>query len=158
MESLTCSCERNALRLRRARNGVGHAFRQCLACGRAVGSAMRMDLALAEAGGPLPAFDDDLSDFWYQTVISARLQRREQQQVERRLEYEAYLCSPEWADRRRLVMERERGNCQGCQSRRAVDVHHRTYAHCTDEFLFELVALCRQCHERLHYPAEKDEP
>ena len=64
--------------------------------------------------------------------------------------YRQYLSSPEWAERRRLVMERARGICEGCAVNKAVDVHHTTYAHAGDEFLWELRAVCRNCHERIH--------
>ncbi len=33
---------------------------------------------------------------------------------------------------------------------RAEDVHHLTYARLYDEMLFDLIAVCRDCHERLH--------
>jgi 5-methylcytosine-specific restriction endonuclease McrA len=36
----------------------------------------------------------------------------------------------------------------GCQSR-ATQVHHLTYRHLGNEPLFELMAICRDCHEQL---------
>ncbi len=65
-------------------------------------------------------------------------------------EYAEYLASQEWWDRRTLVLERSNGLCEGCREAEAVDVHHLSYAHITQEFLFELVALCAPCHERIH--------
>jgi 5-methylcytosine-specific restriction endonuclease McrA len=64
--------------------------------------------------------------------------------------YNEYLSSSEWFDRRRLVMERDGGLCQGCRERRATQVHHLTYKHVTNEFLWELVAICDVCHWRIH--------
>lgn len=64
--------------------------------------------------------------------------------------YADYLKSEQWAIRRARVMERAGHRCEGCRERNAIDVHHLTYDHVTQEFLFELVALCRQCHERYH--------
>lgn len=64
--------------------------------------------------------------------------------------YLAYLQSPEWKDIRALVLDRSGGRCEGCAKRRARDVHHLSYAHLYDEFLFELVAVCRRCHVRWH--------
>lgn len=64
----------------------------------------------------------------------------------------AYLDSPEWAERRRLVLDRDEHRCQarleGCLGR-ASQVHHLTYAHCQLEPLFDLVAVCRLCHVTL---------
>lgn len=64
--------------------------------------------------------------------------------------YADYLKSVEWAGRRERVMERARGLCEGCRGRPATEVHHLTYEHVTREFLFELVALCGDCHARMH--------
>lgn len=155
MEPLMCDCECTALRLRTASNGTGHVVRQCLACGRSVGSAVKMAQAILEAGGTPPAFDHALVTAWDDAVAERLADAREQEQDARSAVYEAYLRSPGWAMRRQAVMEREHGNCQGCRKRRAVDVHHLTYANVMAEFLFELVALCRQCHERVHGEARR---
>lgn len=58
--------------------------------------------------------------------------------------------SSEWKTRRRLVMERAKGLCEGCRQADAAEVHHLSYEHLGNEFLFELVALCRDCHSRVH--------
>lgn len=65
-------------------------------------------------------------------------------------QYAEYLNSEEWWQRRTRVLERSNGLCEGCRNDEATDVHHLTYAHAGDEFLFELVALCAPCHERIH--------
>lgn len=67
-----------------------------------------------------------------------------------REQYAEYLRSEEWFGRRTKVMDRCNGLCEGCREAEAVDVHHLTYEHVTEEFLFELVALCAGCHERIH--------
>lgn len=67
-----------------------------------------------------------------------------------REQYADYLRSREWAERREKVMQRARGLCEGCRVRPATEVHHLTYEHVTREFLFELVAICGDCHARLH--------
>jgi hypothetical protein len=64
--------------------------------------------------------------------------------------YADYLKSEEWALRRDLVMQRAGGLCEGCRLKTASEVHHLTYEHATQEFLFDLVALCGDCHDRLH--------
>ena len=51
----------------------------------------------------------------------------------------------EWA-----VLQRAGHICQGCLSAKAEVVHHLTYDHVGDELLYELVALCRACHDRAH--------
>jgi hypothetical protein len=64
--------------------------------------------------------------------------------------YAAYLASEEWAARRDKVMQRAGGFCEGCRAQPATEVHHLTYEHVTQEFLFELVAICGDCHARFH--------
>jgi hypothetical protein len=68
--------------------------------------------------------------------------------------YADYLKSQQWADKRDRVLRRASYHCEGCAQRPAVDVHHLTYEHVTQEFLFELVALCRECHERIHLQSD----
>lgn len=64
--------------------------------------------------------------------------------------YSEYLASTQWAKRRRAIFARANGKCEGCGEGGAEEVHHLTYEHVGAEFLFELVAVCRKCHERLH--------
>jgi len=71
--------------------------------------------------------------------------------------YRAYITSPEWKSRRARVMKRCGGICEGCGDSAAVEVHHLTYRHFMEEFLFELVGLCQPCHERYHHEEEAPE-
>ena len=61
-----------------------------------------------------------------------------------------YLASHEWKERSSLVMQRASGLCEGCRKNRATEVHHLTYSNWGKEFLYELVALCGECHDRVH--------
>ena len=63
--------------------------------------------------------------------------------------YKAYMASEEWRMKRTLVMKRCGSICEGCGIREATEVHHTTYAHFANEFLFELLGLCHDCHERI---------
>lgn len=74
-------------------------------------------------------------------------------QPERRSEYADYLQSDQWRQLRRVVMDRCGEVCEGCRVTAAVDVHHLTYRHVGREFAFELVGLCRECHDRWHQEA-----
>jgi len=64
--------------------------------------------------------------------------------------YNDYLRSSSWGARRALVLDRAGDICEGCRQRRATQVHHLTYDHVTNEFLWELVAICNECHARVH--------
>ena len=65
-------------------------------------------------------------------------------------EYDAYLQTAEWQTRRRKVLERARGRCEGCGDRSATIVHHLTYKRRGHEMLFDLAAVCEECHRALH--------
>jgi hypothetical protein len=77
-------------------------------------------------------------------------QRKEQENREWWERYNQYLLSPEWAQRRALVMLRAGGLCEGCMIAPATQVHHLSYKHVFEEFLWELRAACNACHERAH--------
>jgi hypothetical protein len=64
--------------------------------------------------------------------------------------YQDYLASPAWKQRRDLVMWRAHGICEACLSARAEEVHHLTYEHIGHEMMWELKAICRACHEKIH--------
>lgn len=64
--------------------------------------------------------------------------------------YNEYLLSPEWAERRRKVIEREGGICQGCMDVDGTQVHHLTYDRVGRELLTDLVLLCDACHKNAH--------
>ena len=64
--------------------------------------------------------------------------------------YEKYLKSPAWKVKRDAVIKRDGGQCV-CGAH-ATEVHHKTYDNIGKEPLSDLVALCEECHERLHQP------
>jgi 5-methylcytosine-specific restriction endonuclease McrA len=73
--------------------------------------------------------------------------------------YDTYLQSPAWRDKRRRVLHRAGNLCEGCGVQRAVQVHHRVYPQdcppgselwIAREMLFDLVAICTDCHQALH--------
>lgn len=63
--------------------------------------------------------------------------------------YNLYLRSPEWRAKAALVLDRAHHRCEACGTRPATDVHHLTYKHVFDELLWELRAVCTECHEKL---------
>jgi hypothetical protein len=130
---------------------------QCARCGEIV-DYLRLDRGdtVPEGAEMLPPFDKPL---WQdlRERREARIEelvreegRRERGRAEWRRRYDAYMNSPEWRAIRGLVLERAGGMCEGCGIRRAVQVHHLTYEHLGDEFLWELRAVCVRCHERVH--------
>lgn len=65
-------------------------------------------------------------------------------------DYLAYLMSPEWAELRNVILERDGYECQRCGATAAeavLDVHHLTYEQFGNEAYDDLQTLCRECHE-----------
>lgn len=75
---------------------------------------------------------------------------------EKRALHAEYLLTDGWKARRKLVMERAGWVCEGCRINRATQVHHLTYDNWGSEFLWELVAICGECHGRVHEDREPD--
>jgi hypothetical protein len=61
--------------------------------------------------------------------------------------YSEYLRSDSWKNRRLLVLERDNYMCQACLSNIADEVHHLTYKHVFNEPLFDLISVCKPCHD-----------
>lgn len=75
---------------------------------------------------------------------------------EGREKYQAYLCSREWAERRRTVLRRCRNVCERCQANPADTVHHLTYERKYAERSEDLAAWCRRCHDFTHGKSDVD--
>jgi RNase P subunit RPR2 len=69
-------------------------------------------------------------------------------------EYSVYLESKLWKEKRELKLDRVNFICEGCGIEAATEVHHRSYEHVPFEMLFDLLALCRFCHNMLHLNRE----
>jgi hypothetical protein len=59
-------------------------------------------------------------------------------------------CGRPLASEARKVLARAHGLCEGCGERTATQVHHLSYKRVFDEMLFDLVAVCDACHDKLH--------
>jgi len=67
------------------------------------------------------------------------------------MNYKEYLQSEEWANKRIIVIEREWWRCKCCNSRKNLNVHHRTYETIhTDQEINDLTLLCWKCHTIIH--------
>lgn len=64
--------------------------------------------------------------------------------------YPAYLQSQAWDRRRNKVLARDGNICTACGDAQATEVHHLTYERVGREPLFDLVSVCKSCHESIH--------
>ena len=159
-EQFRCEHPESQIRWRRQSNGVRQAWRQCLTCFQVVGTAVKH----VEVPSDAPGFDEDARDDHWQQLSEAHSKYWQEQQRQREAEFQArrdhrreeyrdYLTTITWARKREAVLSRDDYVCQaqmvGCTDR-ASQAHHLTYDRIFDEPLFDLVAVCRNCHERLH--------
>ena len=155
-------CKHNRMDLRRGFNkgGAPVVRQQCLDCGCLVGRLVKQT--------PETKNLKDIEDSTHPEYLAKR--KDEKDAIARRYvalqkcrwrgssegrsyfqrSHAEYLSSPEWAERRQLVLDRSDGLCEGCRKERAAEVHHLTYRNWGNEFLFELAALCSACHDRVH--------
>ena len=151
-EHVTCELRRRVIK-----GGSITYVRQCVRCGQTT-SPVKAEIALAEVGDiVMPAFDTTLERAWNAQRSARYKQVFDSLSGKRSEEYEEYLDSEDWQAKRELVFERSGGICEGCRERKADEVHHLTYAHIGKEFLWELVAICGVCHERIHENDEADD-
>ena len=132
---------------------------QCLECHQPTTNYIKRDEVIRQgfAIELLPLFDNAARDKYWEDQDDMRARERAledtQKQAEwaqKRVDYQLYLRSPEWREKRELVMKRAGRMCEGCARKPAAQVHHLTYAHIRNELLFELVALCDGCHAVAH--------
>ena len=153
---LDCTCDTTAIRIRTQSNGVKIYALQCLDCGRQLRAISKQAPEIIEMPNRLP-FDTHLQAQWQ----ARQQQHRATQQAERdgarilegiewRARYEAHLKSTAWRMKRQQVLARAKDRCEGCGVHMATQVQHITYEHLGNEFLFELVAVCDDCHRRIH--------
>jgi 5-methylcytosine-specific restriction endonuclease McrA len=128
----------------------------CDDCGRLVGGALKHSLATADT--PELSREDAMRQdrLWREYAEQRDIEKRRQTE-QWRADYEAYLQTQEWADRRDRIFKRASGACEGCGEAPAEQVHHLSYEHCGNEFLWELVAICRRCHLTVHGIEETNE-
>lgn len=147
-----CGHERTELRVLTKSNGSTEVRRQCQRCGGMVEAVKKRALAVGVLDR-LPAWDEALRRRWQDTVDGARqLAFRQVRDAERATwfkDHDAYLRTPRWRELRQRVLDRDGWLCQECLAP-AEHIHHLTYAHHGDERLYELVALCFDCHDAAH--------
>jgi len=144
---MDCEHLKTKLRKRTFADGTLHCAEQCLTCGNRIGNW------LPTPDAPVENWDDLLQEQWNRQESvewEVRRQQADNEFEKRRLQYHEYLQSPEWRDLRKRVLERDGYLCQGCLMADASIVHHLTYDHAMNEFLWELVSVCDPCHDRYH--------
>ena len=69
----------------------------------------------------------------------------------RNMTYQEYLKSDHWRDtRRRYFRSKLYKGCYICETRKNIEIHHKTYKRFGREWLNDLLALCSECHKEVH--------
>ncbi len=84
---------------------------------------------------------------WKDAELAVELLQTEQRLL--REEYARYLRSAKWRSKWASVMKRDGYKCRFC-GKKAVNVHHLTYTRIFNEQPYDLVAICKNCHDLLH--------
>jgi hypothetical protein len=148
-------CEHPAIELRYMEQSDGkRQYReQCTTCGGTVRNVKKASIN-PERLANVPPVDKELQSTWWRDRDNAFSQRLEAQRQEEQARwwnwYNTYLKSPQWHQKRDLVLQRANGVCEGCELEPAIQVHHLTYVRVGDELLFDLVAVCTDCHQKAH--------
>ena len=149
-ERFDCGHSERELRRRVIKGGSIAYVRQCKACGQ-VSNPVKTAHALQETEGqPIPEFDAEAEEAWNDKKHKAYKAIEVELDGKVSNEYEQYLQSDDWLAKRALVLRRAGKLCERCLKRAPTQVHHLTYQHVGEEFMWELVAVCEECHERTH--------
>jgi 5-methylcytosine-specific restriction endonuclease McrA len=82
--------------------------------------------------------------------IYQRMVRRAKKLLAEKRNYEDYISSDTWAERRTTILKRDNHICYDCR-KKATCVHHLNYDHFkTKEEMDDCVSLCESCHEERH--------
>jgi hypothetical protein len=80
--------------------------------------------------------------------------------LSRRLRYQAYLSSAEWAQKRRTfrtwwIQTYGSWGCAVCRTSANLNVHHLTYDRFGHEAMTDLLPVCAACHQQIHAQARR---
>jgi hypothetical protein len=144
---------------RRTSNAVVTVHIQCGNCGKSRSGALkRADFPYWQDFAP---WSDELIDRHRERINTCHAETRAAmgqnraehaaEAAQRRADYALWLLrSPEWRTLRDRVMRRAMFICEACLANKAGDVHHITYQLGKLPPAWELRAVCRTCHDRLH--------
>lgn len=145
-----CDHPETEIRKKTCSNGTVQWRRQCLRCGESTAGNLKKDSVHYLQRVQAVEFDETLREQWFERRrqrIDELTQAQSEQWWE---EYNTYLSSMGWRIKRDAVLRRDKGLCQGCRQRQATQVHHLTYQRLRREMLFDLVAICDECHRAIH--------
>ena len=134
------------------RNGIKLFKFQCQVCGDRGTAIPRKHRVVIGLTSDPPPIDEELQRRHWTERFPEQAHAIAQERAEWWEQYTLYLKSEKWRRKRARVLVRDKYVCQaamdGCV-RSATEVHHLTYRHVFDEPLFDLIAVCWRCHEKI---------
>lgn len=163
----TCPHPSTTISRRTYKNGTWSAVRQCDICGK---HRQSISKSVAPPAESMPPFDESKEGLLRAATTAWRMahstawklaRTKFSEEIHRKLAsgelvytdtslFGTYYDSAEWHRTRQRILARDEYACQSCNER-ATDVHHLTYARLGCENDLDLIALCRQCHNLVHY-------
>ena len=122
---------------------------QCLTCGHPNSNILPYNDPDIATEAPIDPWDETLQQKWFDAFAASTVKQNKDENKIWWDKYNTYLASPEWRAKSIAVRARD-PVCQGCRQNFSEQAHHVTYRNVGHEFLFELIALCAKCHDRLH--------
>jgi hypothetical protein len=130
---------------------------QCLDCGQGIGNAVKHTDIEPDVMSSIIEFDYEFRDYKneqrtieFQSEQARKREKWIEEAGDTKGDYQEYLQSEKWRAMRLKIIKRDGGICQGCLTKPIEEIHHKTYDHKLNEFMFQLVGLCRECHARYH--------
>lgn len=149
-EEFKCECTDRRYVKKTKSNGSIEVRSQCQRCGDAI-AVKRASLSPTVDINALPESSDDAKKARSEKMNARRTELASDSQSKKDAEfwsiYSEYMQSDQWKSRRRAVFERDKHVCQACLIRKAEQVHHLTYQHVFNEPLFDLISVCKLCHD-----------
>lgn len=148
-----CAHPHTELRRRTDARGKNHYFLRCMICGVDAEPVPHSDPRVSGLHVLPPVKDETISQHYWHARFARHGAEATLRREERAEEYNAYLRSERWRQKRAKRLEIDRHRCtamlDGCTGQ-ATEVHHTTYEHCGDEPMFDLRSVCGSCHDRIH--------
>lgn len=149
---LECNHPKKEVRCRKASNNTKMFKSQCVRCGELFGEWIPHHQIKNKP--EIIEIDDNLRNNYNQSCFELKKALQDRINKLEKIEffdwYKDYLESESWLKKRSVVLKRCNYICEGCLKNVAHEVHHKTYKNVGQEFLFELVGLCLDCHGRMH--------
>ena len=96
----------------------------------------------------LPIFSKELRETY---KISRILKSANKHNLGRKKYYnDVYLKSDEWKTKRKHILLRDNNKCVCCQDD-ATQVHHISYNNVFSEHSYDLISVCNDCHNKIHF-------